>query len=199
MATEKVTRGFGLLEKFLSIQRMKKAINLIKNHNKNGNILDIGCGSYPIFLLNIDFQKKYGIDQEIKDKELKHLNLHLKKYNILKNSKFPFKSNYFDVITMLAVIEHLKYNQISSILKECYNILKKDGILIITTPAKWSNSLLKIMAKLHVVSPKEIEEHKNAFTLKELNSLMLKANFKQHKIEKGFFEFSLNMWICAKK
>ena len=52
MRNTNVTRGYGLLETLLSNQRMKITNKLIKNHHKNGAILDIGCGTYPIFLVN---------------------------------------------------------------------------------------------------------------------------------------------------
>ena len=194
-----ITRGFGLLENFLSLRRMKIAQKLIEKHGKNGSILDIGCGSYPLLLINSKFNETYGIDQTIIDTKLKHLNISLIKHDIHVDGKLPFQNDYFDVITMLAVIEHLEYNQIYNLLKECYSKLKKDGILIITTPAKWSNYPLNLMAKLYLVSPEEIKEHKNAFTLSELNLVLLKANFKESNIQKGYFEFFLNLWICAKK
>jgi len=196
---ENVTRGYGLLEKFFSIQRMKKAQKLIKKHDKKGKILDIGCGIYPYFLMNTKFESKFGIDQGIENKTIKKNNIFLKNYNICKELDIPFEKESFDVITMLAVIEHLDKNQASEILKKCYLMLKKDGILIITTPAHWSEIILKIFAKLHVVSPEEISEHKILFSMKELNSLLLNSNFKLSNIQKGYFEFFLNMWICGKK
>lgn len=199
MVSAGTTRGFGILEDFLSLRRMKIAQKLIEKHGKNGSILDIGCGSYPLLLINSNFNEKYGIDQVITDTKLKHLNISLVKHNIHVDGKLPFNNDYFDVISMLAVIEHLEYNQAYKIIKECYSILKKKGILIITTPAKWSDYPLKLMAKLHFVSPEEIKEHKKVFTLSELNQVLLKANFKQNNIQKGYFEFFLNLWICAKK
>jgi len=199
MLSRTVTRGFGILERFLSILRMKRAKNLIDKHNKYGTILDIGCGSYPLFLLSSNFKFKYGIDQEIKDIEIKSKNLTLINHNIHSDLKLLFKKNFFEVITMLAVIEHLDYNQIYRILKDCYYILKPDGIIIITTPAKWSHLALKLMAKIHLVSPEEIKEHKNAFTINELKNLLFKAKFEISKIQKGYFEFYLNLWACAKK
>ena len=93
----------------------------------------------------------------------------------------------------------MKYYQIIRILKECSSILNENGILIITTPAKWSEILLKIMARVNLVSSEEIKEHKHAFTLNEINKLLIEANFKQENIKKGYFEFYLNLWICAKK
>lgn len=199
MPFKNVTRGFGVLEKFLSIQRMIIAQKLIKKYKKSGKILDIGCGTYPLFLINTNFEEKFGIDQEIKNMEVKLLNLHLKKSNIRSNLKFPFKENYFDVITMLAFIEHLGTKQLERILKKSYSLLKKDGVLIITTPASWSDIPLKIMAKLRLVSPEEIHEHKNLYSLKELNNSLIKANFKQTDVKSGYFEFFLNLWCCARK
>ena len=199
MPLVRITRGYGLLENFLSIQRMKRAHKLIKKNNKKDVILDIGCGSYPLFLINSNFNQKYGIDQAINNTEIKGLNLIIRRFNISIDSKLPFKKNYFDVITMLAVIEHLDNEQISWILKECYSVLKKNGVLIITTPAKWSSFLLKIMAKLHLISDEEIKEHKSTLNLKELKNMLLMANFNQRKIQKGYFEFLMNLWLCVKK
>ncbi|MFX1275776.1 MAG: flippase-like domain-containing protein [Promethearchaeota archaeon] len=196
---ESVTRGFGLLEKFFSIQRMKIAQKLIKKHDKKGTILDIGCGMYPFFLMNADFEEKFGIDQEIEDRKIKTHNLILKNHNVCEDLDLPFENDSFDVITMLAVLEHLEKDQVSRILTKCYDLLKKDGILIITTPAHWSDLLLKIMAKVHLVSPEEIEEHKQAFRMVELNDLINYSNFKQESVQKGYFEIFLNMWMCAKK
>jgi len=199
MPLKRVTRGFGVLEKFLSIRRMITAQKLIRKYKKSGKILDIGCGTYPLFLINTKFEEKFGIEQDIKNMEVKSLNLHLKKHDICSNLKFPFKEKYFDVITMLAFIEHLGTKQLERILKVSYSLLKKDGVLIITTPASWSNIPLKIMAKLRLVSPEEIHEHKNLYSLQELNNSLIKANFKQRDVQSGYFEFFLNLWCCAKK
>jgi uncharacterized protein (TIRG00374 family) len=196
---ETVTRGSGLLEQFFSTQRMKKAQKLIKKHDKNGRILDIGCGVYPYFLINTDFEKKFGIDQGIENKTLKQKRIYLKNHNICEDIDIPFEKESFDVITMLAVIEHLEYDQTTEIIKNCYSLLKKSGILIITTPAHWSDPLLKIMAKLNIVSSEEINEHKHAYSMKELNNLLLLSNFKPENIQKGYFEFFLNIWACVKK
>jgi 2-polyprenyl-3-methyl-5-hydroxy-6-metoxy-1,4-benzoquinol methylase len=195
----RATRGFGILENFLSIQRMKLAQNSIKKHNKSGKILDIGCGAYPLFLINSEFEEKVGIDQIHNPREIKHLNLTLKNYDLTKEKALPFHKNSFDTITMLAFIEHIDPKKVDSLLKNCYRLLKKDGILFLTTPAKWSHLPLKIMAKLRLVSPDEIKEHKQTYYLKELVKKLIEAEFEYNKIEKGHFEFFLNLWICAKK
>jgi len=199
MRNTSVTRGFGLLETFLSHQRMKIANKLIKEHDKNGTILDIGCGTYPKFLINSNFNLKFGIDKEINNIEIKNQGIKLINHDILMDSKLPFQKESFDVIAMLAVIEHIKFDNINKVLKNCYSLLKEKGIIIITTPAKRSDSLLKIMAKLNLVSKQEIEEHKNSYTINQLHKILLNASFVPEKIDKGYFEFFLNLWICAIK
>ena len=59
----KVTRGHGLLERFLARKRACMANQLIPSHLRNGRILDIGCGSFPYFLLNTVFTEKCGLDK----------------------------------------------------------------------------------------------------------------------------------------
>ncbi len=199
MSVKNVTRGFGFLETFLSFQRVKKANKIIYEHKKSDLILDLGCGSYSYFLTQTKFNTKFGIDQVTKNLEFKHQNITLINHDINDCSDLPFKDNYFDVITILAVIEHINRNKVNNLLRKCYSLLKKDGILIITVPAKWSNIPLKLMAKLYIVSPEEINEHKNKFTLQEIKKKLCTVNFQEENIRAGYFEFFLNVWICAKK
>ena len=51
-----------------------------------------------------------------------------------------FSSNYFDLTTSTATLEHIPSNDILTILNECYRILKKGGIMCMTTDYRdhWS-------------------------------------------------------------
>src|SRR3989338_3038093 len=100
-----------MLEKFLSRERAKIADKLISARHRKGRILDIGCGEYPHFLVNIDFNEKYGIDRLVKEEVFNNKNnkkIILKKCDIQKDALRSFKEGSFDVITMLAVFEHLE-------------------------------------------------------------------------------------------
>lgn len=63
----------------------------------------------------------------------------------LENSKLPFKSDTFDMVSCLEVIEHL-YNA-DNILQEISRILRPNGVLLLTTPnlASWANRLLILL------------------------------------------------------
>ena len=202
MPGERVTRGFGLLETFLARMRAKMADRLIPLSYRKGRILDIGCGTYPFALLNIDFSEKYGLDKIIKTNcynKPQCQGITLINYDIEKEDSIPFKSSFFDAVIMLAVIEHLESERLIKILKEIYRVLKIGGIYVLTTPAPWTDNLLKFMSKLRLVSPEEIEEHKLLYSHQKLSFLLQKAGFAQEKIKLGNFEFFMNIWVRAIK
>lgn len=194
----KVTRSFGLLEYFLAIQRAKIANKLIIQENKNGRVLDIGCGSYPIFLMTAKFNEKFAIDkiQHFASRVSKRLKLVNRDIENISNN-FPFEDNSMDVITMLAVIEHIEYSKLMDILSEAHRILKAGGICIITVPSPWSEFILKMMSYLHIVSRIELQDHKTMLKNCKILEILRKAKFKNTR--SGYFELCMNRWFVAKK
>jgi SAM-dependent methyltransferase len=191
------TRGFGLLEPFLARLRARLANQMIPDSLRDGRILDIGCGSYPYFLSHTYFKEKYAIDQLEKPKAISNINwLTL---NLNQDPFIPFEDNYFSVITLLAVVEHLNPNSLVGLFKEIHRSLCQDGILVITTPAAWSDGLLRLMAKFRLVSPEEISEHVYVYTLPLLGWYFGKAGFEMSKVNFGYFESKLNLWATATK
>ncbi len=160
-----VTRGNGLLETFLAKKRARLADKLIPSSCRSGRILDIGCGSFPYFLSNIDFKGKYGLDKTAteENRELDGGEIALLNFDIEAEGKLPFSDEYFDVVTMLAVFEHIEPLRLTDILRDIHRVLKKGGVYVLTTPAVWTQNLLKVMARLNLVSSTEIEEHKSAY------------------------------------
>ena len=68
-------------------------------------------------------------------------------------TKLSFDNELFDVIISFETIEHFDANQRDNYLKELYRILKKDGILIISTPNRkiTSPNLKKPLNKFHII------------------------------------------------
>jgi hypothetical protein len=83
--------------------------------------------------------------------------------------------------------------------QESHRILKPGGMVILTTPAAWSDGLLKLMAHINLVSAEEIHEHAFAYTLPLLGWHFGQAGFEMSKVRFGYFEFMLNMWATARK
>ncbi len=212
MPEKNVTRGYGLLESFLAKQRIKIANKLIPSTHRNGRLLDIGCGNYPLFLLNSEFNEKFGIDKGIKENyglpvetivkdgnQFQNQKITIINYDIEGEDKIPFDSEYFDVVTMLAVFEHIEPEKLVKILSEIHTILKPGGIYIMTTPAIWTDRLLKVMAKLRLVSSVEIQEHKDAYNHSKISFILQKAGFLKEKLQFGYFEMYMNVWATATK
>jgi glycosyltransferase involved in cell wall biosynthesis len=186
------TRGSGLLESFLSQKRASVADKNIPQELRKGIILDIGCGRNPFFLTSIKFQKKIGIDKNI------NLSLQTKELTLLiadfeKEQKIPLADASIQTVTMLAVIEHLEPTAIPGILKEIHRVLAPDGIFILTTPAKWTDKLLKLLTFFGLLSKQEIAEHKDTYTHKKLNELLLAAGFDKKNIQLKYFEGGMNI------
>jgi SAM-dependent methyltransferase len=91
--------------------------------------LDIGCGD-GYFLKKTKCAVKYGADARYGD----HI-----------TDAIGLPDEFFDYVTMLAVIEHLEKPE--SIFCEIYRILKKNGRFIFTTPKKHSETVIKFYAK----------------------------------------------------
>jgi predicted SAM-dependent methyltransferase len=103
------------------------------------------------------------------------------------------------VVSLLAVVEHLNPDSMAILFRESHRVLKPGGMVIMTTPAAWSDGLLKFMARLNLVSAEEIHEHAFAYTLPLIGWHFGQAGFEMKKIKFGYFEFMLNMWATATK
>jgi len=193
----RVTRGRGLLEPYLAKQRAATANKLIPDGLRKGRILDIGCGAYPYFLSHTYFQEKFAIENGPKAAESDDINWFSLDLNL--TPTLPFMDEYFSAITLLAVVEHLNPASLVELFRECHRVLAPDGVLILTTPASWSDQILKTMAKVSLVSKEEINEHVFAYTLPLLGWYFGTAGFEMTKLKFGYFEFMLNLWAVAKK
>jgi SAM-dependent methyltransferase len=195
-----MTRGKGLLEPMLADLRAQRANKLIPTNLREGRILDIGCGSYPYFLAHTSFKEKFAIDQ-IPLPQHTASDLKIESYTLDLEVKphLPFDDNFFEAVTLLAVVEHLDPSLMAQLFKEVYRVLKPGGLVVLTTPAAWSDGLLKFMARVHLVSAEEIHEHAYAYTLPLLGWYFGQAGFEMTKTRFGYFEAMLNMWATAQK
>jgi len=202
MVTSHVVRGYGLLDFFLAKQRYKIAKRQIRLAKKNGRILDIGCGLEALFLANLDFSEKYGLDRDIetavKDRA-KQQGIILICFDIEKGENLPFEDDFFDVVSMLAVFEHIEPQHLVRLHKEIYRVLKPGGMYVMTTPAAWTGPLLRLLAKLHLISDVPISEHKGSYSHSMISSVLQEADFQQDKLRLGYFELFMNTWATATK
>lgn len=161
---------------------------------KNSALCDLGCGFHGKFLISMTEDLIYGLGVDWRVKSNKYKNITFIKSNL--EQKLKAKANTFDVVTCLAVLEHL--NKPENLIKEAYRILKKDGLLIITTPSKLSKPILEFLSfKLGLIGYEHIKEHKHYFDRAELRTLLKNIGFKD--IQTSSFEFGMNNLAIAKK
>ncbi len=196
----KYTRGKGLLEPTLAHLRTRQANHLIPADLRAGRILDIGCGSFPYFLAHTSFQEKFAVDQLPMQKETAAKNqIEFFSLNLNAQPHLPFEDSFFSIVTLLAVVEHLDPDSMAELFKESHRVLKPNGRVILTTPAAWSDGLLKFMADINLVSAEEIREHTFSYNLPLLGWHFGQAGFAMSKIKFGYFELMLNLWATAEK
>lgn len=193
-----VTRGSGLLEKFLAKKRAAMANKLIPSESRTGRILDIGCGTTPFFLLHTEFNEKFGVDPAVGLSYVAE-KITLIHFDVEDGGKFSFEDNFFDVVTMLAVFEHIEKDKLAGVMKEIKRVLKLGGAFIMTTPCPGTHPLLWLMARLRLVSGEELEEHKDAYGPRDIAFYLAEGGFEKEKMKFGYFEFFLNNWATAEK
>jgi len=196
------TRGHGALEGYLARRRAQKANQLIPEQQRRGRLLDVGCGSYPYFLATTQFAEKWGIDQVFAAEstlELDDGHVALIPFDIQRDVSLPFATDFFSVVTMLAVFEHIEPARLKFLLGEVHRVLQPGGTFVMTTPSSWTDWLLKLMAGLGLVSHAEIDEHKDTYSQAEIKSALGTAGFNSGKISSGSFEVGANLWATATK
>jgi 2-polyprenyl-3-methyl-5-hydroxy-6-metoxy-1,4-benzoquinol methylase len=141
---------------------------------ENKIVLDIACGEgYGTNLLSQKAKFINGVD--ISEESIKHAK---EKYNTLNidfqigsASEIPCKTSHFDVVVSFETIEHHTEHEL--MFQEIKRVLKKDGILIISSPEK---------DIYHLRDPNNLF-HIKELTLEELLQLT-KRHFKNHIILK---------------
>jgi len=108
----------------------KVARKYLKNKNK---VLDVGCGDGVLLKLLPN-----AVGLEISEKAIKFCRDKGLKNKIVKGSclALPFKAHEFDGAAFLEVIEHLEEEDVKKALKELHRVVKKDGIIVLSTPQR---------------------------------------------------------------
>ena len=112
---------------------LQSALNLLSDNKPNltGSYLDIGSGTGELIQLVRD---KFNVSCYAVDYTDTLMQDENQKVDVvdLNYCSLPYDDNFFDAITFTEVIEHLEDHR--KILKEINRVLKKDGVLIVTTP-----------------------------------------------------------------
>ena len=111
---------------------------LVRKYHKNlvkgeiikyakGRVLDLGCGDKPFYpFIKEQVEEYIAVDHPGTPHSKEHIDFFASAYEL------PFKDNYFDVVLLTQVIEHLERPETGLI--EIHRVLKEKGVLIISWP-----------------------------------------------------------------
>ncbi len=143
-----------------------------------GKILDVGCHS-GLFTQKIlqwtNADEVYGVD--ISPKAIERAQKRIKKSHFIVGDaqKLLFKSNYFDAVFCLEMIEHVDYPE--KVIKEIYRVMKKGGYGVILIPSE--NLLFKVVWFLwNLYYPVWKHVHVQSFRGNVLENMLKREGFK---------------------
>ena len=179
------------LEKFLQLLRFRRVFPYA---NSGSKVLDIGCGYNGALLsmLSSNISEGVGIDVSVSKKKVAH------NIKLITQKKAGLQKNHFDLVTCLAVVEHLENPKF--LLTTAHKSLKKNGVLLITTPSPIAKPILEFLAfKLGIVSKQEIKDHRKYYSKEELENLIFSCGFRRKNIQIKYFSFGVNIFATAIK
>jgi 2-polyprenyl-3-methyl-5-hydroxy-6-metoxy-1,4-benzoquinol methylase len=178
------------IDRYLQHVRINKAKKYIR---KNDRLLDIGTADGVIFRkLRGLYITGTGIDPLLPDK------VETDFYTLLIGC-FPDEcpdDKTYDVITMLAVLEHIPGDVQSGLAVKCFHLLNEKGRIIITVPSPKVDKILRVLTQLKLTDGMSVEEH---YGFKPVETIQIFAGEYFKLIHKEMFEFGLNNLFVFEK
>ncbi len=143
----------------------------------SGRILDIGCGLGFLLSALSNGWEKHGV--EVSQFAVAKAD----KYAVIRDTTYNYPDDYFNVVVMYNVIEHL--GQPEKMIKEVRRILKPNGHLVLTTPDFESAVAQRFGNRFRLLHDKG---HISLFGLLGLHSLLLDNLFEVEKITYPYFD-----------
>jgi ubiquinone/menaquinone biosynthesis C-methylase UbiE len=180
-----------VLEPLLRRMRIRHVLPYIRAH-QNCRLLDVGCGWEALFLKSVAPYIVEGVGIDFKAPSLDDGKIRTEQ--LMLTDSLPYRDASFDIVTMLAVLEHLDHPE--ALLREILRVLSPGGQLVLTVPSKASRPVLEFLAfRMGLVSSAEIADHKVYYDKGSLNQLLTLTGFKMtiHR----YFQVGMNNFCVA--
>ena len=197
---------FLILKKF-EVYREDAVLDLLPYGNR---LLDIGCGEGNLLLNAFSrFKDVYGIDVAktrlaVAKRKINKLSKHKKTHVYLEfadaDYRLPYKSDFFDAVTMIATLEH--FFDPFHVISEVKRTLKAGAVLVIEVPniGFLPRRLALLTGRLPITSEDEFGwdgGHLHYFTVNNLIDFLEKYNFKIESVTCSGIFASLRSWWAS--
>jgi SAM-dependent methyltransferase len=178
------------LDRLLRSWRIKK----VKPYLARGcSVLDIGCHDGALFRAYSDrISRGVGLDP------LLDRSGSLGRFRFVSGT-FPsplLSDERFDVITLLAVIEHVEPSELPSWQRACEQLLSPGGYVVATVPSPRVDAVLDVLTRFRLIAGMSIDEH-HGFDVSAVPSLFPSPAFELTAHRR--FEFGMNNLYVFKK
>ncbi|WP_394960151.1 class I SAM-dependent methyltransferase [uncultured Helicobacter sp.] len=215
-----------IFDKLLRKMRLARVLPSIKIF-KNPRLLDIGCGFEARLLREVEdyiakgvgidykapeihtdkictfgyvFESKHELGLEASNRQMGGGQTQTTQPNTQSNPHtitLPFENESFEIVTMLAVIEHL--HAPIAMLQEIERVLVPNGILLLTAPSHAAKPVLEFLSyRLRLIDEREIRDHKRYYNKRDfIQSLAQVPRLKL--ITHRYFQCGMNNFLKAQK
>jgi len=176
------------VDRFVQRLRIKRVERFI---HPSDSVLDIGTADGALFRVLAYLKDGTGIDPEAEPGSLENATLI--------RGFFPEAlpdNRQYDVITILAVLEHIRPDAQRELAKNCFERLRASGRLLITVPSPQADKLLNLMKAVKLIDGMSLEQH-YGYDVAETTNLFCSAGFALQKASK--FQFGLNNLFVFEK
>ncbi len=142
-------------DRVLQRWRIQRAAEFISSGDR---LLDIGCADGALFQLVQDLGPSAGVEPGLDQAALPSIP-NVTFFAGYFPDAIPGGSGLFDVITMLAVLEHVPAAQQVPLAQACAAYLRPGGKLVITVPSPAVDYVLAVLQALRVVDGMSLEQH----------------------------------------
>jgi len=160
---------------------------ILHSRYKSGRWLDAGCAKgYLLKIANEHGWQPFGFDTSLYAvEETRKVCPNAQVFVSDAQGRLPFPDSFFEVITACELVEHL--SEPKKFFEEAYRLLKRGGLLFVTTPNASSmfgwRAARKFCRAINFDTPFRDETHVSYFTSKSIESILRQCGFSRVKSE----------------
>ncbi len=178
------------LDRILQKWRIRKALQHVAGAPR---ILDIGCADGALFReLGGGWSAAVGIDPNAAETSIPGTRMVRGRFP----DDLPPDAGPFDVVTLLATLEHFGESDQRRVVNACASVLDAGGTVIASVPSRWVDPILDVLKSLRLIDGMSLEEH-HGFDPRAVPPLFSAAGFEC--VVRRRFQLGLNNLFVFRK